>query len=106
MSTTPNVPVPLRLSEHAYLQACRRRIPLSHISLAVERGTRIYQDDGATLHHLGRRMLPSELPHSLAARLEGTTVVRAHDGAVITVYRTHRIPRLMRRRGRPRRRRF
>lgn len=89
------------LSEHARLQASRRRIPVDLIALALCRGLQI-QQNGAVIYHLGRRSLPPELPHELAARAEGITVVESRDGRVLTAYRARRVPRRMRQR-RPRR---
>lgn len=99
------VPTHVCLSGHARQRSYARRIPVEHVRLALDHGTRIHQDDGVTHYHLGRQMIPPDLSRSLASRVEGTTVVQAYDRTVITVYRSTGIPRLMRRARRPRRRR-
>lgn len=87
------------LTQHAETRMNQRATSRSHLRLALEFGERIEQD-GATVYFLGRRHLPVWLNPSEAERAEGTTAVVARDGAVITIFRRHRLARSLRRRGR------
>lgn len=91
----------MQITKHAGERLSQRNIDMNAVSLAVDFGLKIEQN-GATVHFLGRRQLPRGLTRDEADELEGTTVVLGRDGGVITVYRTHRLPRIIRRR-RPRR---
>jgi hypothetical protein len=87
------------LTPHA---ACRmQQRAISHAALdAVLRWGVCIEQNGATVFFLGRRHLPAELAPADAARLEGTVAVVARDGAVITTFRSRRLPSRMRRRPR------
>ncbi len=70
---------------------------MNALSLALDFGLRIEQN-GATVHFLGRRQLPRGLTRDEADVFDGTTVVISRDAGVVTAYRTHRLPRIIRRR--------
>lgn len=86
---------------HATQRMQQRAISHAALDAVLRWGARIEQN-GATVFFLGRRHLPAELAPADAARLEGTVAVIARDGAVLTTFRCHRLPSVMRRR-RPRR---
>lgn len=89
------------MTAHAARRMQQRAISPTALELALRWGARIEQN-GATVFFLGRRHLPADLAPADAARLEGTVAVVARDGAVLTTFRCHRLPSVMRRR-RPRR---
>lgn len=94
---------PVEPTEHAARRMRQRAISPAALNLALRRGVRIEQN-GATVYFLGRRHLPADVAPADAPRLEGTAVVVARDGSVITAFRRRRLPRRIRRR-RPRGRR-
>jgi hypothetical protein len=87
----------MRITKHVQQRLSQRAIDMDAVSLALNFGLKIEQN-GATVHFLGRRQLPRGLSRDEADDLEGTTVVLARSGGVVTVYRTHRLPRIIRRR--------
>lgn len=92
----------VQITKHAQQRLSQRAIDMDAVSIALNLGLKIEQN-GATVHFLGRRQCPRGLSRDEADGLEGTTVVLGRDGNVVTVYRTQRLPRVIRRR-RPRRR--
>ena len=88
-----------RLTRHATRRMQQRAISPAALDAVLRWGTQIEQN-GATVFFLGRRHLPAELAPADAARLEGTVAVVARDGAVITTFRSRRLPSVMRRRPR------
>jgi len=88
-----------RLTPHATRRLPQRAISHAALDTALRWGVPIEQN-GATVFFLGRRHLPADLAPADAARLEGTTVVVARDGAIITTFRCRRLPSRMRRRPR------
>ncbi len=90
-----------RLTAHATQRMQQRAISHAALDTVLRWGAQIEQN-GATVFFLGRRHLPADLAPADAARLEGTVAVVARDGAVLTTFRCHRLPSVMRRR-RPRR---
>lgn len=92
----------MQITKHAQQRLSQRAIDMDAVSIALNFGLKIEQN-GATVHFLGRRQLPRGLARNEADGLEGTTVVLARNGSVVTAYRTQRLPRIIRRR-RPRRR--
>ena len=89
------------LTLHVTRRAQQRAISHAALDAVLRWGAQIEQN-GATVFFLGRRHLPTDLAPADAARLEGTVAVVARDGAVLTTFRCHRLPSVMRRR-RPRR---
>jgi len=89
------------LTEHATRRMQQRAISHAALDTVLRWGAQIEQN-GATVFFLGRRHLPADLAPAEAARLEGTVAVVARNGAVLTTFRCHRLPSVMRRR-RPRR---
>ena len=85
------------ITPHATRRMQQRAI--SHAALdAVLRWGAPIEQNGYTVFFLGRRHLPADLAPAAAARLEGTVAVVARDGAVITTFRSRRLPSVMRRR--------
>lgn len=81
---------PLCLTAHARARAARRNVAPDAVDYVLMYGRRI-QRTGVAFYFLGRRdMPPADRCASWAARLEGTIVVVAADGAVITLYRNRR----------------
>jgi hypothetical protein len=96
-------------TRHARCRGARRNVAPDAVEYVLTHGRQI-QRTGMTFYFLGRRDMPEEdRGASWASRLEGTIVLMAPDGAVITVYRNrrglrailrklkHRIPELQRR---------
>jgi len=89
----------VRLTPYATRRMQQRAISHAALDAVLRWGTRIEQN-GATVFFLGRRHLPADLAPADAERLEGTTVVVARDGTLITTFRCRRLPSRMRRRPR------
>jgi hypothetical protein len=85
------------LTAHATRRMKQRAISQTALDAALRWGTPIEQN-GATVFFLGRRHLPADLTPAEAARLEGTVVVVARNGTVITTFRSRRLPTVMRQR--------
>ena len=80
----------LSLTDHARRRGARRNVEPDAVDYVVAHGRRI-QRTGVTFIFLGRRDVPSaDRCMSWASRLEGTIVLLAPDGEVITVYRNQR----------------
>ena len=80
----------LSLTDHARRRGARRNVEPDAVEYVVAHGRRI-QRTGVTFFFLGRRDVPpADRCMSWASRLEGTIVLLAPDGAVITVYRNQR----------------
>lgn len=74
-------------SNHAARRAARRNL-MPDVVEHVLAHSRCIQRTGVIFYFLGRRDLPpADRQASWAARLEGTVVLRSHDGESITVYR-------------------
>jgi hypothetical protein len=88
---------PLSLSIHARRRGARRNVEPDAVDYVLAHG-RMIQRTGVTFFFLGRRDVPSaDRCMSWASRLEGTIVLLAPDGAVITVYRNrHGLPAILR----------
>lgn len=81
---------PVSLTAHARRRAARRNVAPDAVDYVVSHG-RMIQRTGVTFFFLGRRdMPPADRSASWASRLEGTIVLLAPDGVVITVYRNRR----------------
>ena len=89
------------ITTHAARRMQQRAISPAALDAVLRWGAQIEQS-GATVFFLGRRHLPAGLAPAEAARLEGTVAVVARNGAVLTMFRRHRLASVMRRR-RPRR---
>ncbi|HEY7983542.1 MAG TPA: hypothetical protein VID73_05200 [Ktedonobacterales bacterium] len=77
-------------TRHARGREARRNLPPDAVDYVLAHGRAIHRT-GLTFYFLGRRdMPPPDRGASWAARLEGTTVLVAPDGAVVTVYRNRR----------------
>ena len=77
----------ISLTTHAALQAARRNIAPEALEYVLTYGRRI-QRTGVTFYFLGWRDVPAaDRQASWASRLEGTVVLLANDGEIITVYR-------------------
>ncbi len=81
---------PLPFTRHAHRRGARRNLAPDAVDYVVAYG-RMIQRTGVTFYFLGWRDIP---PHdrraSWATRLEGTIVLVASDGEIITVYRNRR----------------
>lgn len=78
---------PQRFTTHARKRASRRNVERDAAEYVLTHG-RMIQRTGVTFYFLGWRDIPpADRRASWAARLEGTTVLVAPDGEVITVYR-------------------
>lgn len=78
---------PLPFTTHARKRGARRNIAPDAVEYVMAYG-RMIQRTGVTFFFLGRRDIPSVDRHAnWASRLEGTIVLVASDGDVITVYR-------------------
>jgi hypothetical protein len=74
-------------TRHARDRGARRNVAPDAVDYVLAHG-RMIQRTGATFYFLGRRDVPpADRGASWAARLEGTIVLLAADGAVITIYR-------------------
>jgi len=92
----------MELNEVMFSNTAQRRmaqqgIRREAIKLALGCGQPIYRN-GTILYFLGRRDLPDELTPTESSRFEGTAVVAARDGKIITVSRRGSVPRKLRRR--------
>ena len=88
---------PLFLTAHALARAAQRNVAPDAVDYVLTHGRRI-QRTGVTFYFLGKRdMPPADRCASWATRLEGTIVVLAPDGEVITVYRNRRGTRAIQR---------
>lgn len=77
----------LPFTRHARKRGARRNVAPDAVEYVMAYG-RILQRTGVTFYFLGRRDIPADDRHaSWASRLEGTIVLQAPDGDVITVYR-------------------
>jgi hypothetical protein len=77
----------ISLTTHAARQAARRNIAPEALEYVLTYGRRI-QRTGVTFYFLGRRDVPAtDRQASWASRLEGTVVLLANDGEILTVYR-------------------
>jgi hypothetical protein len=75
------------LTDHARGQGARRNVEPDAVTYVLEHG-RMIRRTGVIFYFLGRKDVPpSDRCMSWATRLEGTTVLQAANGAVITVYR-------------------
>jgi hypothetical protein len=90
-------PRPARFSRHARRRAARRNLLPDAVDCVLTHGRCLYRT-GVTFYLLARRDLPpADRRASWAARLEGTVILVAPDGEVITVYRNRRAPPTIRR---------
>lgn len=77
----------MKQSEHARRRCAQRNIETVAMEMARQYG-RVVHRTGVVFYFLGRRDIPVSLrQHEGCRRMEGTTVVAAGDGEVITVYR-------------------
>src|SRR6185437_11281042 len=77
----------LSFTLHARRRGARRNVAPDAVEYVLAYG-RMIQRTGVMFFFLGHRDIPAcDRCASWAARLEGTTVIVAPDGAVITVYR-------------------
>ncbi len=83
-------PRPLPFTKHARTRGARRNVTPDSVEYVLAHG-RTIQRTGVTFFFLGRRdMPPADRGQSWASRLEGTIVLVAPGGEVITVYRNRR----------------
>jgi hypothetical protein len=88
---------PTSLSRHACRRAARRNVARAAVEYVIAHG-RAIQRTGVTFYFLGRRDMPhADRGASWASRLEGTVVLVASDGEVITVYRNRGALRMIQR---------
>lgn len=81
---------PLSLTAHGRRRGARRNVAPEAVDYVLAHG-RMIQRTGVTFCFLGRRDMPTaDRSASWASRLEGTIVLMAADGVVITVYRNRR----------------
>ena len=77
----------MKQSEHARRRCAQRNIETEAVEMARQYGRKVHRT-GVVFYFLGIRDIPASLrQHERYRRLEGTTVVAADDGDVITVYR-------------------
>jgi hypothetical protein len=77
-------------TQHARRRAARRNVAPDEVDYVLAYG-RMIQRTGAMFYFLGRRDIPPcDRRASWASRLEGSIVIVAPDGAVITIYRNRR----------------
>lgn len=79
-------PEAVKLNKHAARRRMEREITDLQVALAIDFGRRIY-GTGAEICFLGRRDIPDWLHPRYAERVEGTVVILADDGTVVTTYR-------------------
>ncbi len=78
------------LTRHARCRGARRNVAPDAVEYVLTHGRRL-QRTGATFYFLGRRDMPEgDRRASWASRLEGTVVLVAAGGEVVTVYRNRR----------------
>lgn len=95
-------PETFQLSKHAITRRLKRGLSDLQIALAMDFGQRVH-GTGAEICFLGRRDIPDWIHPRYAARVEGTVVVLADDGTVVTAYRNPDAMRDLRKlEGRPR----
>lgn len=88
---------PVWLSKHALARAARRNVVPDAVEYVLAYG-RMVQRTGLTFFFLAKRDIPPmDRRAAWAARLAGTAVLLASDGAVVTVYRNQRALRAIRR---------
>jgi hypothetical protein len=81
---------PESFTKHARKRAARRNLAPNAVDYVLAHGREIHRT-GVSFYFLGRSdMPPADRRHSWASRLEGTIVLVALDGAVITAYRNRR----------------
>jgi hypothetical protein len=81
---------PLAFTKHAYKRGARRNVAPDAVEYVLAHG-RMIQRTGVTFCFLGRRdMPPADRGACWASRLEGTIVLLAPNGTIITVYRNRR----------------
>lgn len=81
---------PVAFTRHACKRGARRNVAPDAVDYVLTHG-RLLQRTGVTFCFLGwRDMPPADRCASWAARLEGTILLLAPDGTVITVYRNRR----------------
>jgi hypothetical protein len=77
-------------TRHARRRSARRNVAPDAVDYVLAYG-RMIQRTGAMFYFLGRRDIPPcDRRASWASRLEGSIVIVAPDGAVITIYRNRR----------------
>jgi hypothetical protein len=77
-------------TQHARRRGARRNVAPDAVDYVLAYG-RMIQRTGAMFYFLGRRDIPPcDRRASWASRLEGSIVIVAPDGAVITIYRNRR----------------
>src|SRR6185437_1973601 len=77
-------------TQHARRRSARRNVAPDAVDYVLAYG-RMIQRTGAMFYFLGRRDIPPcDRRASWASRLEGSIVIVAPDGAVITIYRNRR----------------
>jgi hypothetical protein len=80
----------LSFTDHARRRGARRNVEPDEVDYVLAHG-RMIQRTGVTFFFLGRRDVPpADRCMSWISRLEGTIVLLAPDGEVITVYRNRR----------------
>lgn len=86
-STTRHRQRPVSFTAHARRRGARRNVAPDAVDYVLAHG-RMIQRTGVTFFYLARRdMPPADHCASWASRLEGSTVLLAPDGVVVTVYR-------------------
>jgi hypothetical protein len=81
---------PVRFSRHAHTRAARRNLVPDAVEYVLTNGRQV-QRTGVTFYFLGWRDMPgADQRASWASRLEGTVVLVAPNGEVVTVYRNRR----------------
>lgn len=81
---------PLSFTHHAYGRGARRNVAPDAVDYVMTHGRALHRT-GVTFFFLGRRDIPArDRRASWAARLEGTIVIVATGGVVVTVYRDRR----------------
>jgi len=77
-------------TQHARKRSARRNVAPNAVDYVLAYG-RMIQRTGAMFYFLGRRDIPPcDRRASWASRLEGSIVIVAPDGTVITIYRNRR----------------
>ena len=77
----------VRMSSHAQERAAQRCINTEGVLFVMKYG-RVIHSGEAVHYYLGRRDIPERFRHDdRLMKLEGTTLVTANDGTVITFYK-------------------